>query len=111
MLIEFFAGLLLVYAGMVALCLGLKRHFKSVWQCEPSAIWCRSFRVCGWLLLALGFAACIASWGWAQGPVGWMGLVSLAGLALVLLMPYRPRLATLLPLLGLPFLLSAWLLA
>lgn len=110
MLIAFFSGLLLVYGAMAMLCLGMKRHYKSVLKREPHPLACRALRITGWLLLALGFSACIASWGWAQGPVGWLGQVALAGLSLVLLMPYRPRLAMVLPLLGLPVLLSAWLL-
>ena len=38
------------------------------------------------VLLAASFAACVAAWGWAMGPVGWFGQLSLAGFALVLLL-------------------------
>ncbi len=51
-----------------------------------------------------------AAWGWAMGPVGWFGLISLAGLALVFLLPYWPRFATALAALATPGSLLAWLL-
>jgi len=46
---------------------------------------------------------CAQAWGWAMGPVAWFAVMSLAGLVLVLLLPYWPRLAV-----GLVGLLPAW---
>lgn len=84
-------GLLLAYSGMISLCLGLERHYKHVWQRLPTPAWRRGLRLLGWLALLGSFAASVAAWGWAMGPIGWCGLISLAGLALVLLLPYYPR--------------------
>lgn len=98
MLTAFCGGLLLAYTAMLALCQGLERHFKQVWQRLPAPWLRRALRLVGWLGLAASFAACVAAWGWAMGPVGWFGQVSLAGFALVLLLPYWPRLALLWPL-------------
>lgn len=97
MLSTFFVGLLLAYAGMLGLCQGLERHYKQVWQRVPAPWLRRGLRLLGWGLLAASFLACVAAWGWAMGPVGWFGLISLAGFALVLLLPYQPRLALLWP--------------
>lgn len=97
-------GLLLAYCGMLGLCLGLERHYKQVWQRLPARGLRLGLRTLGWLALAASFAASVAAWGWAMGPIGWCGLVSLAGLALVLVLPYHPRLATCLALLGWPVL-------
>ena len=83
MLTGFTAGLLLAYTGMLGLCLGLERHYRQIWQQVPPA-----------------FPACIQAWGAAMGPVGWFGLVSLTGFALVLLLPLAPRLALWLPAAG-----------
>ena len=102
MLSAFFGGVLLAYAGMVGLCQGMERHYKQVWQQLPTAAVRRGLRIAGWALLAASFAACVAAWGWAMGPVGWFGQISLAGFALILLLPYRPRLAAVLPLVALP---------
>ncbi|MDR0281132.1 MAG: DUF3325 domain-containing protein [Paucimonas sp.] len=82
-------GLLLAYSGMLGLCLGLEGHYKQVWQRIPGAGVRRALRIGGWLALAGSFAASVAAWGWAMGPIGWFGLMSLAGLGLVLLLPYR----------------------
>lgn len=98
MLSSFFAGWLLAYAGMAALCQGLERHHKQVWQRVPSPWQRRALRLGGWLGLVASFAACVAAWGWAMGPVGWFGQISLAGFALPMLLAYRPRLAVLWPL-------------
>ncbi len=105
----FFCGVLLAYAGMAALCQGLERHFKQTWQRPPSPGLRRALRLSGWALLAASLAAGVHAWGWAMGPVGWLGQISLAGLLLVLLLPYRPRLALGLPLLAAPVVLALYL--
>ncbi|MHA6197384.1 DUF3325 domain-containing protein [Pseudomonas wadenswilerensis] len=97
-------GLLLAYSGMLGLCLGLERHYKQVWQRVPGPRLRRALRLGGWLALAGSFAASVAAWGWAMGPIGWFGLISLAGLGLVLLLPYRARTAVWLALAGWPLL-------
>ena len=56
MLSAFFAGLLLAYAGMAALCQGLERHYKQVWQRLPPPGRRRALRLLGWALLAASFA-------------------------------------------------------
>ncbi|TBV08730.1 DUF3325 domain-containing protein [Stutzerimonas kirkiae] len=100
----FFEGVLLAYVGMLALCLGLERHYKQVWQQAP-AVWLRrTLRATGWVALAGSFAICVLHWGWAMGPVGWFGAISMAALALVLLLPYGPRLSVALAALGWPLL-------
>ncbi|OEC32745.1 Protein of unknown function [Pseudomonas cuatrocienegasensis] len=104
MMTSFFAGLLLAYAGMAALCLGMERHFKQVWQHLPSPGQRQALRLAGWALLAGSFAACVLAWGWAMGPVGWLGQVSLGGFLLLMLLPYWPRLAVLLPVFAAPWL-------
>lgn len=91
--VSVFAGLLLAYNGMVALCLGLERHYKQVWQRVPGAGRRQVLRALGWLALLGSLGASVAAWGWAMGPIAWLGLVSMAGLALVLLLPYWPRVA------------------
>lgn len=82
---------LLASSGMFGLCLGLERHHRQLLQRPPSAMLLRALRALGWLALAASFASSVTSWGWAIGPVGWFGLVSLTGLALVMLSPYVMR--------------------
>ncbi|ACO79842.1 hypothetical protein AvCA_36960 [Azotobacter vinelandii CA] len=97
MLSGFAAGLLFAYSGMLGLCLGLERHYRQVWQKAPPPWLPRALRAAGWLALVLAFYACVTAWGAAMGPVGWFGMISLTGFALVLLLPFAPRLAVWLP--------------
>jgi len=98
MLANYIAAWAFAYIGMLALCQGLERHYKQVWNKPPSAILRRTLRGAGWLSLALSFYFCGMAWGWAMGPIGWFGLISLSGFALLMLLPYRARLAVWLPL-------------
>ena len=50
-------------------------------------------RISGWLLLALSLWAAVSAAGWGLGLVQWFAVLMLSGLLLVLLLPYRPRLA------------------
>ena len=73
-----FLALALAYAGLTSLSLAMKRHHDQVMgrKLQPERV--RYYRWPGWLLLALFMA---------------VGLVAIAGLPLVFLLPYRARLA------------------
>ncbi len=87
-------AMLFAYGAMLALCQGLERHFKQVWG-RPCLLWQRlALRGMGWAALLVSLLLCAQAWGWAMGPVAWLGLLSLSGLALVMLLPYWPRSAT-----------------
>ncbi|MFP3515299.1 DUF3325 domain-containing protein [Pseudomonas sp. SIMBA_077] len=98
MLANYFAAWAFAYIGMLALCQGLERHYKQVWNKPPSVGLRRLLRTAGWLSLAVSFYCCGLVWGWAMGPIGWCGLISLSGFTLLMLLPYRARLAVWLPL-------------
>lgn len=86
-------ALLLCYGGFTALCLSMDRHHAALLGDKPSARRRHLLTVGGWLLLALSLWAAVASAGWGLGLVEWFAVLMLSGLLLVLLMPYRPRLA------------------
>ncbi|MFV3386755.1 DUF3325 domain-containing protein [Pseudomonas sp. NY15364] len=90
-------ALLLAYVGMSALCMGLERSFRQVFKHMPSALSCRCLRALGWLLLVASLAFSVRMWGVAAGIVGWVGVMSVAGVALIMLLPYAPRVALALP--------------
>ncbi len=83
----------LAYAGLAALCLAMDRHHRQVAGrgIRPRAT--LALRLAGTAILVLSFAAAIAADGWVFGPVAWCGGLTAAALALVFLLPYRPRLA------------------
>lgn len=104
-------ALAFAYAGMTALCLAMRKHYRQVWNRDPVQAERTGLRIAGWILLIVSLALCIMSWGAAIGPVGWFGMLSVAGLILIFLLPYLPRLAVslgvLAPLLSLIGLYSA----
>lgn len=99
------AGLLLAlslaYAGMLGICLSMVRHWQKLVSpdlpenirraCAPAAL----------VLLGLSCWIAMDLWPVAMGIVAWFGMVSVTGFALLLLLPYQPRLAMSTPLLGL----------
>ena len=102
-------ALLLCYAGFTALCLSMPRHHDELLGHKPSPRRRQGLMLGGWLLLGLSLWAAVTSNGWSLGLVDWFAVLMLSGLALVLLLPYRPRLA--LALAGLSLLASpvaAW---
>ncbi|MDR6713458.1 hypothetical protein J2W83_003066 [Pseudomonas hunanensis] len=103
MLITIIGGLLFAYAGMLGLCQGLERHYKQVWA-RPCPRGLRlSLRGLGWAALLASLVLCAQAWGWAMGPVAWFGAISLAGMVLVMLLPYWPKVAV-----GLVMSLPVW---
>ena len=86
-------ALLLCYGGFTALCLSMDRHHVELLGRKPSAQRRQLMKLAGWLLLALSLWAAVASTGWGLGLVKWCAVLMLSALLLVLLLPYRPRLA------------------
>jgi hypothetical protein len=86
-------ALLLCYGGFTALCLSMDRHHAELLGRKPTARRRQLMKLAGWLLLALSLWAAVASTGWGLGLVEWCAVLMLSALLLVLLLPYRPRLA------------------
>jgi hypothetical protein len=86
-------GFLLCYGGFTALCLSMDRHHGELLGRKPSALRRQGMRIGGWLLLALSLWAAVSAAGWGVGLVQWFAVLMLSALLLVLLLPYRPRLA------------------
>ncbi|MCX2542464.1 DUF3325 domain-containing protein [Pseudomonas sp. COW5] len=86
-------ALLLCYSGFTALCLAMPRHHDELLGGKPSTGRRRGLSLGGWLLLGLSLWAAVAGNGWSFGLVDWFAVLMLSALALVLLLPYRPRLA------------------
>lgn len=87
------AALCLAYTGFTALCLGLAKHYEQAFGARPAPGRSRLLRLAGWSALVLSAAAAVAAAGWSMGAVEWFGALSVSALLLVLLLPYRPRLA------------------
>ncbi|WP_419711974.1 DUF3325 domain-containing protein [Pseudomonas sp. NFX224] len=84
---------LLCYGGFTALCLSMDRHHAELLGRKPTRVMRRQMKLAGWLLLAVSLWAAVSTTGWALGLVEWFAVLMLSALMLVMLMPYRPRLA------------------
>lgn len=94
MIIQYFAIFTLGYLGFSALSLSIQRHYAEIFGRHKvlSRTQYLSLRLLGWLLIAFSYAVSIASQGWGVGSVMWLGMLMLAGLLLVLMTAYLPRL-------------------
>lgn len=83
----------LSYSGFAALCLAMEKHqFELYGKHRAGPQRMRMLRGLGWLLLALAFGLCVATRGWAIGPVQWLGALTAGAVVLALwLLPYRPK--------------------
>ncbi len=95
------ASIGLAYAALAGLCLAMDRHHRQVVGRAVRPGSALALRLAAGVALVLSFAAAVAADGWAFGPVAWFGVLTAAGLGLILLLPYRPRLAVGLGLAGL----------
>ncbi|CAH1747776.1 Iron uptake protein [Thauera humireducens] len=88
------------YGGMLAICLGIDRHAAQLnRQHWPAAIR-RALPVLGMVLIGTSLYAASGPWPIGMAVVATFGLVSIGGLALLLLLPYAPRVALWLPSIG-----------
>lgn len=79
------------FAALSALCLSLDRHHREVFRSKPGPRRVVLLRTAGWVGLGLSLLLTGHVEGWSFGPVQWIGALTGAGLALVLLLSYRPR--------------------
>lgn len=82
----------IIFAGLVALCLAMDKHFSELLKRKPTALQSRALRWAGWVLLVVSLVLAVNLRGLAFGLVEWFALV-MAGLTLwVFGLPYQPRL-------------------
>ena len=84
---------LLAYSALTALCLAMNRHHRQLWHRPPSARRALLLRLVGLCLLVCSLLASTTAAGAPRGIVAWFGLVPLAALTLVALLPFYPRAA------------------
>lgn len=90
---------LLAYSGLTALCLAMNRHHRQVWHRPATTRRAWLLRLAGTCLLAASLLAATTVAGVPRGLVAWFGILPLAALALIVLLPFSPRTAGVLALL------------
>ncbi|MFC5769470.1 DUF3325 domain-containing protein [Thauera sinica] len=84
------AVFLLCFAGFALLALASEREGKALLRRAPSAAQRLAFRLMGWPLLAAALAVCVLGWRGNFGAVVWFGWLTVAALAVVFGIAYRP---------------------
>lgn len=84
----------LAFAGFLALCLAMFKHHRDVFGRPPAPWHTRLLRGAGFALVALAGWPCVGAWGAATGTVVWLGVLSIAGLAVVAAITAWPGRAT-----------------
>ncbi|MEH3116471.1 MAG: DUF3325 domain-containing protein [Methylorubrum populi] len=79
------------FAALAALCLSLNRHHAEVFDRRAERAAVLRLRVFGWSAIAVSLAVAGLCEGWHFGAVQWIGALTGAGVALVLLLSFRPR--------------------
>jgi hypothetical protein len=88
-----FAAFCLAYAGFAALCLAMDRHYEDLFDRSITRRHRVPLRWFGTLALTLSLWAAAQAYGWSYGVIEWIGMLALAGLALIWILTYRPRVA------------------
>lgn len=100
MMAAFVFSLTLAYTGMVLQCLAMEKHWKKLAHPALKPELRKLCRPLGYILFAAAAYACMYVWPVAEAWVAWFGMISLAGLALLILLPYQRKLALSVPLIG-----------
>ncbi|MEQ1580807.1 MAG: DUF3325 domain-containing protein [Steroidobacteraceae bacterium] len=91
---------LLAYSGFTALCLAISRHHRQLWHRPATSQRALVLRLVGAALLAGSLLASTQAEGMPRGVVAWFGVLPLAALLLVGLLPFSPRTAAVLAVLA-----------
>lgn len=83
----------LAYSGFTAICLSMDKHHRQVWRRPVERAIANVLRASGFVLLAAALVVCTASFPGSLGIVVWLGLLTAAGVPLVIVLPYAPRAA------------------
>ncbi|MDX3895866.1 MULTISPECIES: DUF3325 domain-containing protein [Pusillimonas] len=85
-------SLALEFCGLTLLALAMERHHEQVFGDRPARVGPAVLKAAGWLLLILATLPPIARYGPSIGLAVWVGELTIAALAVMLLHTYSPRL-------------------
>ncbi len=83
----------LAFGGFAALSLAMERHYEDAFDRTLSRPQQRALRGLGSAALGLSLWVCALADGWSYGSIQWIGLLTAAGLLLIWILTYAPRLA------------------
>ncbi|GBU18684.1 MULTISPECIES: DUF3325 domain-containing protein [Methylobacterium] len=83
-------NLSLCFCGLALMALSLDRHHRDVFGARVPAGRALPLRLGGWIAILGSLAAAMLVEGANFGPIQWIGALTGAGLAVVLILSYRP---------------------
>lgn len=84
-------SLILAVAGLAAMGLSQPQHHGWAFHVQPTRGRAAALRWGGLIVALASLAPAMLAWGAALGAVGWVGLLSLAAFALILLRTFLPQ--------------------
>lgn len=81
----------LAYVGLAFLSFTRAQHFREIFRNPPDKHLIVMLRLGGWTSLLSGLLLSRNLWHWGIAIPAYLGIVSLAGIILVLLLAFRPR--------------------
>lgn len=84
-------GIALGFAGLAALSMSMHRHYEMVFEAESGRARGLVLRWLGWLLIGLAAIPGVQGHGLSIGLAVWVSELTVAAVAVVLLMSYVPR--------------------
>nr|WP_299809050.1 DUF3325 domain-containing protein [uncultured Shewanella sp.] len=79
------------YLAFGLLALAMFSHYRDTFGSAPSPTQAKVLYIAGWLAIAGTFWGCITSLGGAYGSILFFGLLSVAGLLVILTLSYRAK--------------------
>lgn len=80
------------YLAFGLLALAMFSHYRDTFGRAPSPVQAKILYIAGWLAIAGTYWGCIANLGAAYGSILFFGLLSFAGLLVILMLSYRAKL-------------------
>ncbi|MCG9730499.1 DUF3325 domain-containing protein [Shewanella sp. Isolate13] len=79
------------YLAFGLLALAMFSHYRDTFGRAPSPMQAKVLYIAGWLAIAGTYWGCIANLGAAYGSILFFGLLSFAGLLVILMLSYRAK--------------------
>lgn len=86
-----FLAFALAFAAFSAIALGTERHSKQVFGRQAASTVRHTLTTAGWMLLLASLLPALAARGPSIGSLAWLGYLSIASVAIGLMLSYRPR--------------------
>ncbi|WP_394200345.1 DUF3325 domain-containing protein [Shewanella waksmanii] len=79
------------YLALGCMALAMFGHFRASFNRSPSSLQSHGLYWFGWLMMLICFGLNVQQFGWAYGSIFFVGILSCAGLLVILTASYQPK--------------------